>query len=535
MEEYSKRKEIIKIIKNFRNQYQIYEYIKNNVSTELLKEEKFIEELINANPLVSIALEELKKIKIEDNIKIEIENKGIEAVIEEKEKLAIIPKEYKEQLFIIAKEYERKEEFEKAKIIYERIVEFGVTQVDKFNERYNREEEKKETTYYKAKYSYYICKIQNGEELTAEDREELKKLAKEDKNNILNLTKQGHMTDYELYEALFDDITLEKIEKEILPMIVENGNGHTHSKIYDPKDPIEYDKTLAPDKRLKFIKDNYDIESCKIGKGKLTGTIIFKIKDRNVVIVEKFFEVRGKKDDRTITASTGSATYFVHKDAQIDFESATKSKLVERKKGEKNASSLPLIDSANHLGDYYVRFKSKYETIEKNGESRRLMAGNIVGATTAINVQNSVDKEDTNETKEETKVVTKEISGEENIEEEVEDLSEYTIEDLVEYAQLLDEDLKRIEEELMVISEKIKENNKTKESIKETLRSEFSEDLSLAAKQESLKKDLDLLNELKKKLLELSRLKTKIIEEKNKNRTERNRVQEEFNNRILGE
>jgi len=218
-------------------------------------------------------------------------------------------------------------------------------------------------------------------------------------------------------------------------------------------------------------------------------------------------------------------------------ESGTKYiiKLVERKKDEKNASALPLIDSANHLGDYYARFKSKYETIEKNGESRRLMAGNIVGTTTAINVQSSVDKEDTNETKEETKVVTKEISGEENIEEEVEDLSEYTIEDLVEYAQLLDEDLKRIEEELMVISEKIKENNKTKESIKETLRSEFSEDLSLAAKQESLKKDLDLLNELKKKLLELSRLKTKIIEEKNKNRTERNRVQEEFNNRILGE
>jgi len=603
MGEHSTKKEIIKKIRSFRSEYQIAEYIEQNIPAESFENEQFVEDLISANPLVKGALESVRGTITKRNITSEIEERGLEAVIEDEKKLGNVPKEYKEQLYDIAKKYEQEEEFEKAKIIYSRIIDFGVTQTDKFYRRYETSEQKRETIYYKAKYFYYICKLQNGEELTDSDFEELKQLAKEDSENILNLSEQGKMTTYEIYESLFEDITLEQIGTEILPMITNKGDRKSSypypgpipfpnpnpkpKTIPNPEIDTENDDPLSPAKILKYIKENYDIESCKVGKGIFTGNIIFKIKDSDVVIVEKFFSVVGRKNDKRIVPATGNATYFVHKDADIDFKSTSRSKLVERKRSERAGTDLPLIDSVNHLGDYYSNFKKRYEKIGENGKIRKSIEGqetdNIEIIDEDENIEPIVNEENTNpEIQEVLETIETELKPEQELEtdsdiheeenneeiteeavetpivnnrgqntepgnmegaaeeksdsEEVEvDLSTYTSDDLIAYAQLLDEDLEKFEKELTETQKKILETEGIVQVLKERLTNKFKENLSIVTKQEGLRRDLATHEELMDELKKISKMKEEIIEAKNKNRSERDRVQKEFEKRILGE
>lgn len=578
MEQSGKFKEIIKLISTMRSEIQIQEYIRENIPNELMEDDEFVKKLIDANPLVKGALSNLNIDIEKEKIIEEIRKVGLKAVIEDNEKLKIIPKEFKEQLYELAKEYEDEEEFEKAKKIYGRIIELGPGQIGRFNTRFKRNEENRETVYYKSKYSYYRCKVQNGEELTDEDKEELSKLAKEDKDNVLKLRKPGEMTSYDLFESLFEDIPEETLRTEILPYI-PSGNTREPGEPSDRTGTKEYIEELSPVNRLKFIKENWEVINCKKGKGKFTGYIIFSIKDSEVVIVEKFFDEKGRKGNKQLVPSKDASTFIVHKDADIDLEKSGRSQLVEKRKSE-SEKELPLIDKGYHRGiKYYNRLVKKFVTIEENGQKRKALNVDleqkqvraeeertdipeyIQGDVENQNIENvggSINEETLGED-----VVVEEktdiIAGQENSEEQnlnnvtnsnneethddekedisvdVDKLTHYTLEDLIVVAQQLDSEYQTLITELQKREQEIQSIQNDIELISENLRSGMQENLANFKAIEAIRKGLEIREKGKKALAEAKKLKEKILNEVNKNREIRDRITNEFDARLKGE
>lgn len=571
MEEYSAKKNIIKMIETLKSEYQIVDFIEENIPKELLEDYEFIEKLIEVNPKAEMALEILSGKETSKKIIEEIETKGLNATIEDKEKLKKVPKRYRKELYQIAQNYEQEEDFEKAKEIYARIVEFGIDQVDRFYKRTNEKDKAKETIYYKSKFAYYKCKIQNGEKLTEEDMAELENLAKEDKYNILGLTQKGRITAFELFEALFEDITIEEIEHVILPIISSNKGGK--GGVIYPPGPItenEYEADLSPEKRLEHLKTDFEIESCKIGKGKFAGTFIFKVKNSDVVIVEKFYDIKGRKDNKLIVPSYGAATYYVHKDAQIDLEKSDRSKLVERKKEElrkdEDGTSLKLIDSRIHKGkNYYKDQKRIFEEIEENGrELARIESGreqeqhidNILEEPEYgedINSQPSGEEQieeimtrDTIDNKGENQETSKQTDGIEDIileesiiegetQEDDDKSSDYTLEEMISLIEEFDKEYEEFQNQLAEIDKTIGELNIKIETLKEEINQHLEGLVTRENVKETIKEGIKILNECKIKKKELEALKEKIIVKEKENRGERDKLKEEFRARIKGE
>lgn len=553
MGEFNREKEVIKEIAKLRNEYQIIDYIESNIPKELLDDEEFVIKMKKANPFVKIALEMMYEEKDIDNIKSEIEEYGLENVIENDEKLESIPKEYKEELFEIARKYEEDEEYDKAKRLYNRMVEYGATQVDKFNERAGREKQKRETIYYMSKYAYYKCKIQNNEPLTDEDREELENLAKEDKENILGLETPGKMSDFQIFESLFDDITEERLVNEILPQISRPKTGGTGHK--DPTDepgfiepdedgiepdrddPREYSDELLPEKRFIFIKENFDIESFKIGKGKFAGNIIFKIKDSDVVIVERFFKTIGRGAKKEIVPADSTATYIVHKDAKIDLENSERSKLVERKKQEKekedNGDSPKLITSVNHRGNYYKRLLARFKVIEDNGKKLSTVSNELeegIIERTNEDFEEERIKSDNQEDNE----ILKTVNEDDGIYEKDDEL-DYDIGTLINEIEKLDYEYENIKDQITKIDLEISEIATNIIKYKESINENISESLAKENIKKIITSQLELLNDCKNKRKELETLKEKLKLLVKKNRDKRNELKNRLTEKIKGE
>lgn len=563
MGEYSAKKKIIKEIATLQGEYYIVNYIEDNIPKELLEDGEFVAKLIEANSKVELALEILSGKEISRKIIEEIEDKGLEIVIEDDEKLKKVPKKYKENLYKLAQEYEQEEEFEKAKKIYGKIVEFGAGQVGKFYQRNNEQDKARETIYYKSKFAYYKCKIQNGEKLTDEDMAELENLAKEDKYNILGLTQKGKITAFELFESLFDDITIDEIEQVILPIITSHRGGI--GGVINPPGPKkenEYESELSPEKRLEHLKTDFEIESCKIGRGRFTGTFIFKIKDSDVVIVEKFYDVMGRKNNKVIVPSYGAATYYVHKDAQIDLEQSDRSHLVEMKKEEQKkdaeGTSLKLIASRIHKGKNYYEDQVKIlKKIEENGkkirqqsetqigeqiagsEKEESMSGNGIEGKDASQEKNilqsdeaeideaDIDKEDVDK---ETPTPEKEESKEEDT-----NLSGYTLEEMLTLIEEFDKEYAEFQSQLIELDRNIGELSVKIAELQEEISQNMNELLTKDNIITVIKEELSTIEECKAKRKELEALKEKIIIEEKKNREERDKLKEEFQSRIKGE
>lgn len=554
MGEYSARKNILKEISILKSEYQIVDFIEENIPKELLEEDDFISQLIEVNPKVEIALEILTGKEISKKIIEEIEDKGLESVIEDEEKLKKVPKNYKEDLYKLAQKYEKEEEFEKAKKIYGKIVEFGAGQVGKFYQRNNEQDKARETIYYKSKFAYYKCKIQNGEKLTDEDMAELENLAKEDKYNILGLTQKGKITAFELFESLFDDITIDEIEQVILPIITSHRGGI--GGVINPPGPKkenEYESELSPEKRLEHLKTDFEIESCKIGKGKFVGTFIFKIKNSDVVIVEKFYDVMGRKNNKVIVPSYGAATYYVHKDAQIDLEQSDRSHLVEMKKEEQKkdaeGTSLKLIASRIHKGKNYYEDQVKiFKKIEENGkkirqqsetqieeqiaesEKEEPMSGNGIEGKDASQDKNILQSDEADIDKED---VDKETPTPEK--EEDTNSSGYTLEEMLTLIEEFDKEYAEFQSQLIDLDQKISELTikiaELKQDIEEQMNGLLTKDNIITV----IKEELSTIEECKAKRKELEDLKEKIIIEEKKNREERDKLKEEFQSKIKGE
>ena len=547
MEEYSARKNILKMIETLKSEFQIVDFIEENIPNDLLEEEEFLAQLKEISPKVEIALEILSGKEISKKIIEEIEDKGLESVIEDEEKLRRIPKKYKEELFLLAEKYEKEEEFEKAKNIYGKIVEFGAGQVGKFYQRNNEQDKARETIYYKSKFAYYKCKIQNGEKLTDEDMVELENLAKEDKYNILGLSQQGKLTSFEIFESLFEDISIDEIERDILPIITyHRGNSGGEINPPGPKKENEYDPELSPEKRLEHLKTDFEIESCKIGKGKFVGTFIFKIKNSDVVIVEKFYDVMGRKNNKVIVPSYGAATYYVHKDADIDLDESDRSNLVEMKKKEqrkdKEGISLKLIDSRRHSGkNYYEDQLKKFKKIEENGniirEQREEQISEEIAEDNGKDIETDTPQSDIKELGEEkASDVEDEVVGDKKSENVPSDTSNsYTLEEMLTLIEEFDKEYAEFQSQLIDLDQKISELTikiaELKQDIDEQMNGLLTKDNIITV----IKEELSTIEECKAKKKELELLKEKIIAKEKENREERDKLKEEFQSRIKGE
>lgn len=114
---------------------KVITFLEQEVPREFLIDEQFVQKLIESNKLVDGALD----IYFNDNskkiIEEEIREQGLESVIEDDYKLELIIRDGNEDVYSIAKQYEENGEYEKAKRIYKAIMDYGKTQINRFNAR----------------------------------------------------------------------------------------------------------------------------------------------------------------------------------------------------------------------------------------------------------------------------------------------------------------------------------------------------------------------------------------------------------------
>ena len=518
---YKKMEKIIEEISKITTEEHLIRYISQNIPDELLSDEEFSSKLKAANFRVKNILEIFYG-QEEEKLLSQIEEKGLKQIIEDDESIVSkIPRKYREELFDLAKEFEIEEDFDKAKLLYDKIIKFGNTAVAKFHSRY-KEHAKisvKETIYYKAKCSYYACKMKNGEPLTREDEEQLDNLAKEDKENILNLRKPGILSKYERYIACFDDINVEQLENEILPLIARKGNNISRVPTYNFPVDREYSENLSPEKRFQFIKDNFKIKSVKSGAGKYTGTFIFEMEDSDVVIVEKFFDTQGRGTNKTIVPSYSRATYIVHKDADIDLEKESHNVLVEKKRSEQSQNEFPLIESCNHTGEYYERIKEKFNRVENNARKRSEYSNiEILDEETELEENDDIygdDSEDNNSS---------------NIEKE---LSEYTLEELIQERIKVNSEFEEFKEKKEFLDKQIEGIRIEIEELSKEITENFK---NLTPELKSvIEKEVKTLSEAKEKLKQIKKMRENITEMEKENRSRAEKLDKEFERFLGGE
>ena len=526
----------------------IVEMIKTGQIPEaLLEDSKFMEELKKSNPHVEIALKQLEMEQDEKILEEEISEVGLKDVIQDEEKLERIPRKYKEELYGIAKEYEESGEYQKAKAIYQKVSDFGKSQINRFLEKFNKHEENRETTYYKARYSYYMCKIKNGEELTEQEKEDLEKIVYNDKDkNALELLTPGKLSDMDVFRSYFRDITIEEFETGVLPEVAKKQRNHPDNP-NPPTDSKDYPEELSPEKRCKFIKENFKIKNIKIPvEEKLAGYVLFEIEDSDVIIAEKLFMLNKQGKE---VPSNNAATYLVHKDAKIELDKISQTILYDSKAKEQEKGT-NLIQSVNHRGyGYYDRLLKKFKNVEERGKYNQIENDNIVPAeiqTTEKADENAHNEEKTKKTEQaETELDSKEdIESLEDISKLDEKQSEdgkteddaqeikkqepevtekqYSLDELADMIDLFDEEHAEFERQQQEVQHKIKEMLEQNQTSID----------SIGTEKMTAKEALQILREQKKVLSKLEEELEKISSQDKGNRQLRDKLIGELKSRM---
>lgn len=547
MKEYKEQEKLIKEISRAESN-KILDMIKTGqIPEELLNDEEFMQKLRKSNPYVDIALEQLQMEQEEAKIEEEISKLGLKEVIKDEKKLGKISKAHKEELYDIAKEYEQNGEYEIAKSIYKKVADFGKSQTNKFFEKFNKHEDNRETTYYKASYSYYMCKIKNGEELTEQEKSDLERIVENDKDkNVLDLLTPGNLSDMDVFRSYFKDVTIEEFERGILPEVskIERNPPDYPTPSNDTKD---YPEELSPKKRCEFIKENFKIKNIKIPTDeKLAGHVLFEIEDSDVIIAEKLYML---DNDGNIVPAKEFATYLIHKNAKIELDKISQSILFESKRKE-NERGTKLIKSVNHTENgYYDRLLKKFKDLEDRGKNIQIENDNIdLNMQTEEQPQdldkeietkksenetdlkegqvNSEDRTESNvETSEDGRIVEPESEDEITKVQEIENAEEkqqYSLDDLAEMIDLFDDEHTELETRQQEIEQKIKELLEQKqESIEQ-----------IGTERVTAKKSLQIIREQNKTLSRLEKELTEIAKIDDKNRKSRDKLIGELKSRM---
>lgn len=527
MNSYSKTNEYLDRIKSFKDEYLLADYIQHEIPSDLLIDLTFKQKMTQANPLIPRALEILNG---ERSIQTEIDEIGLEAVIEDTEKLKRVPKEYKEQLFNIATSCEENGDYEKAQSIYKKIISMGQGQTYKFNARWGNLNDNKSTLYYKSKYSYYICRIKNGEELTPEDETDLDSLIKEDKDNILNLRTPGKLSDFDIFSTYFTEITMEQLKGEILPHIPTNQKRPQPNPNPSPNPPQDrhYIPELSPDKRISFILDNFNIAEgkVKIGNAQLLGYIVFEPANSNVSIVEKFYDVKGD----TIVPSYGGATYILHKDVELDLKKLSISQLSEKNK----ADNTGLIDRVYHSSEkYYTHLLERFANVEEAGKENNQHTSSPSN-TQKSNLQSQspgiTSEEEITTGSKDTKNPPIDEQPKENL--SADELETVDLSTLLDFIKTSDTEYTKIQEKLNSTQSKINEISQQLEELRHRSAKRIDETLTDEIVS-IIREELKIIQFYQNTLAELTSLESSLIKQETKNRELRNKLSSRYTSLLL--
>ena len=195
--------------------------------------------------------------------------------------------------------------------------------------------------------------------------------ARGDIDNELGMENPGVVTDFDIFRTYFNaNIPASEISAELFPENMTKPTRPPRTR-REPRrrggedDPNNgYREELSANARLRFIIENFNVESALLGEGKFKGSILFKLADSDLVVVEKFWEEK----NGLIEESYGQATYIMPKDVAIDLPTLSKGGI--RARGTQDQR----IKWINHNGDYYTRLMERYQEAEmgnfRNDEPR---------------------------------------------------------------------------------------------------------------------------------------------------------------------
>ena len=369
MESDSQKSKILKEIKKLTRPSELQEYLRANVPYEDLLDSSFVDELVSVNPAVKRVLsgalldkeyDEARSYEQQEDLDT-IE--GIERYIE-KVDINVTLVKHRDKILRLARHYQEQGNYAKAQRYYEVIVENGRNKKEKFIRKMGRDET--DTVYHKARIGELDCKANMGQDLTDAEREELeaalRTVSSKEKSIDAFLTYFSPIDTQQLLDGDFDAITKKGGTRRRTDSERKVSTEHER----------EYIAELSPDKRLKYLKEHYQIEHAYIGLSAFEGSVVLDVPSMNILIVEKFYEpkVEGETEPRP---AYGSSTIIVSKDIELNVEEMTRGQLVEM-----GQTGSKLIGRVYHRGaTYYDRLSKTMDkisnaTVEKGAVEEEL-------------------------------------------------------------------------------------------------------------------------------------------------------------------
>ena len=203
---------------------------------------------------------------------------------------------------------------------------------------------------------------ENGE-INQEALDDIKKIIENDEANELDTAHSMRFTEYDLLTSYFGSIPVEMLDSDIFPPDMIKPRGTREGTDIHVTRNNQYIEALSAEKRLQFFKENFQIERIRLGRDKFAGTIIFEIKDSELVIAENFYRI---DRDGHCVEDYGKATYILPKEIELDLIELSRGKLKE-KVGEEGR-----ISTISHNSEtYYERLIARFNLLQ-NGENERI-------------------------------------------------------------------------------------------------------------------------------------------------------------------
>jgi len=512
MNEHSQRDKTIKDIKKLTRANELQAYLRENVPYEDLLDSEFIAMLSEVNPLIKRVLQGAIIDKGFDQAR-EYEQEadletidGIKSYIK-KVDIHVALSQHRDAVLKLARHYEEEGEYEEAQKYYSAIIGHGRNRKESFIRRYGQDD--KDTVYHKARIGSLACKSNMGEELTDEEKDELSA-------SLEKVSSQQKSID--AFLTYFSPLPKAQLLRGDFGSAVARGFGTGNSRGVNPNPPVDvrqYSGALFPENRIKHIVDNYEITKAYTGIGEFAGYIVFEIEDKNVFVVEKFYEPMAQGQTEPVP-SYGAATYILNKQVEINIQEMTRVSLVAMKKNSRGA-----IDAANHIGDkYYDRFDEKLEAVSRwTPEKTVQQQEKTEEPQESIPVQDELPVQQTTDE-------TQNVRSVDIIVNEMEELD-------TNYTNLL-ATVKRAKEIQQEISQIQQQVEQIKAEVTDAAQGTMTREIASIVKQQ-----VDLLSQLRNKLKELEFIAQSMdVQECEvaiaKNREKRNRLNEELMN-IVGE
>lgn len=279
--------------------------------------------------------------------------------------------------------------------------------------------------------------------------------------NELEQNAEDNSTYAELISKLFGkEFPIETLEIKQLEKAL-GGNGYKHrEKIYPPREKKEYPDEIKVDKRLKFLIEELDVEPTGrfAETGIFSGSILLNVKDSDMVIVERLFEIHGDGtyDLANQQSSLASSTYILPKEKVLKMvEAEARCKVRKELEKETENEGLGRWQPIKHTKTWKDRVKDRIEHakgIQQQKENSYLKTEVEVDAEKEdLDIEQNEELKDilsktSVEMQEETNYSEQELKDEEITQLDSENTEELSIEQLEEQLRILKEQNERKEQ-----------------------------------------------------------------------------------------